>query len=57
MSNKEIALSYQRKGLSVIPIWSQAQIKRKQPSYFVNEYNKELEKNKNEASPLSDDEV
>ena len=28
MTNKDIALSYLQKGLSVIPLWSRAQIKR-----------------------------
>ena len=57
MNNKQIALSYLDKGLSVIPIWSRVQIKRKPPSYFVKEFNEGLEKNKNVANPLSDDEV
>jgi KaiC/GvpD/RAD55 family RecA-like ATPase len=57
MSNKEIALSYLRKGFSVIPLWSQKQIKRKPPSYFVKELNDAIEKNENESNPLSDDEI
>lgn len=57
MSNKDIALSYLRKGLSVIPLWSQKRIRRKPPSYFVKELNDAHEKNKNAAEPKSDDEI
>lgn len=57
MSNKEIALSYRSKGLSIIPIWSLKQIERKPPSYFIREFNNALEKNKKKENPLSDDEV
>jgi len=57
MSNKEIALSYRSKGLSIIPIWSLKQIERKPPSYFIREFNNALEKNKKKENPQSDDEV
>lgn len=57
MTNKDIALSYLRKGLSVIPIWSLEQIKRKPPAYFVNELNKKLEENKASKEPKSEDQI
>ena len=57
MTNKDIALSYLQKGLSVIPLWSRAQIERKQPRYFVDEFNKMLDENKISDDPISEDDV
>ena len=57
MTNKNIALSYLNKGMSVIPLWSLAQIKRKPPTYFVEELNKKDKENKASAEPKSDDQV
>ena len=57
MTNKDIALSYLRKGLSVIPLWSRAQIVRNPPSYFTAELNKKHEENKNSENPISDDQI
>jgi hypothetical protein len=34
MNNKEIALSYLKHGLSVIPLWSPAMLNRNPPKYF-----------------------
>ena len=42
MSNKDIALSYLRQGLPVIPLWSPELIKQ-QPGKFANELKKKLD--------------
>jgi len=57
MTNKDIALSYLRKGLSVIPLWSRTQIERKPPSYFETELNEKIEENKKNGNPISEDQV
>ena len=57
MTNKDIALSYLQKGLSVIPLWSRAQIEKKPPSYFVNEFNKKLDENKNSENPIPENDI
>jgi replicative DNA helicase len=57
MTTKDIAISYLHKGLSVIPLWSREQIKRKPPRYFVDELNKLLDENKKSDNPISEDEV
>jgi len=57
MTNKDFALSYLQKGLSVIPLWSREQIKRKPPRYFVDEFNKLLDENKESENPISEDDV
>ena len=57
MTNKDIALSYLQKGLSVIPLWSRAQIEKKPPSYFVTEFNKKLDENKKSANPIPEDDI
>ena len=57
MTNKDIALSYLQKGLSVIPLWSRERIERKPPSYFMTEFNKLLDENKESENPLSEDDV
>ena len=56
MSNKEIALSYLRQGLSVIPVWSPELIKR-QPYQFASELKKKLEENNRAENPKSKEEV
>ena len=56
MNNKEIALSYLRQGLSVIPVWSPELIKQ-QPAKFANELKKKLEKNREDENPKSKEEV
>jgi len=57
MTAKDIALSYLHKGLSVIPLWSREQIKRKPPRYFVDELNKLLDTNKESDNPISEDDI
>jgi replicative DNA helicase len=57
MTNKDIALSYLNKGLSVIPLWSREQIKRKPPRYFVDELNKQLDANKESDNPIPEDDI
>ena len=56
MNNKEIALSYLRQGLPVIPLWSPELIKQ-QPDKFVKELKKKLEGNKVIENPKSKEEV
>ena len=56
MNNKEIALSYLRQGLPVIPLWSPELIKQ-QPAKFANELKKKLEKNREDENPKSKEEV
>jgi len=57
MSKKQIALNYLKKGLSVIPLWSYAEIKRKPPVYFANELNSMIEENKKSDRPKPEEEV
>jgi len=57
MTNKDIALSYLNKGVSVIPLWSREQIKRKPPRYFVDELNKQLDANKESDNPIPEDDI
>ena len=56
MNNKEIALSYLRLGLPVIPLWSPELIKQ-QPAKFANELKKKLEKNREDENPKSKEEL
>ena len=46
-----------KKVLSVIPLWSRAQIKRKPPAYFVDELNKKLDENQESDNPISEDDI
>jgi hypothetical protein len=57
MTNKDIALSYLHKGLSVIPLWSRQQIEKNPPSYFVNDLNKQIDENKESDNPISEDDI
>jgi replicative DNA helicase len=57
MSNKEAALGYLRKGLSVIPLWSQAMLRKNQPRYFVEQMAKKLEENRASNEPLPEGEL
>ena len=57
MTNKDIALSYLQKGLSIIPLWSRAQILKKPPPYFVNELNRKLDENRESEDPISENEI
>ena len=53
MTNLEIALGYLDKGLSFIPLWSPAILKKSPPQKFREQVNKALEKNAKEENPLS----
>jgi replicative DNA helicase len=57
MTNKDAALNYLRKGLSVIPLWSPAMIKKRPPRYFVEQIEKKLEENRTSKEPLPEDEI
>jgi replicative DNA helicase len=57
MSNKDAALGYLRKGLSVIPLWSPAMLKKSPPKYFVEHLQKELEENSGTENSLLEDEI
>jgi len=53
MTNKEIALSYLKEGLSVIPLWSPAMLKNNPPKYYIDNLNKKLAQIDKSESPLS----
>ena len=53
MTNLEIALGYLERGLSVIPLWSPAILKKNPPQKFREQVSKALEKNAKEKNPLS----
>jgi replicative DNA helicase len=57
MNNKEAALSYLRKGLSVIPLWSPGVLKRKPPKFFTEQLQKALNDNDASESPLPKEDV
>jgi len=57
MTNKEIALSYLRRGLSVIPLYSPEMVKSRPPKRFTEELQKQLEDNRQNGNSLSKDEV
>ncbi|MCE5262336.1 MAG: bifunctional DNA primase/polymerase, partial [Deltaproteobacteria bacterium] len=57
MSNREIALSYLEKGLSVIPLYSPEMLKVNPPKRFREELGKEIEKNKQSENPLPENDV
>lgn len=57
MTNKEIALSYLEKGLSVIPIWSPEMVKRKAPKQFTEPLQKKLAENKQQDNPIPEDDI
>ena len=57
MTNKEIALSYLNKGLSVIPLWSIELLNTSPPKYYVDNLKKKLFENSQFPSPQSDDEI
>jgi replicative DNA helicase len=57
MTNKDAALNYLRKGLSVIPLWSPLMIKKGPPRYFVEQMEKKLEENRKSEKPLPENEI
>jgi replicative DNA helicase len=57
MTNKEIALSYLNKGLSIIPLYSPSLLKRKPPKKFAEKLNRKLAKNTQSENPLSEEEI
>ena len=57
MTNKELALSYLEKGFSVIPVWSPEMVKTKPTRDFVDNLKKALAKNKDNGSPISEEEI
>jgi replicative DNA helicase len=56
MSNLEIALSYLKKGISVMPIWSPEMVKSN-PERFNKKLRAELKENSESENPLSEEEV
>lgn len=57
MSTKEIALSYLRKNLSVIPLWSPEMVRSRPPQHYVDALNRALAENKNRETPRPDEEI
>ena len=57
MMNKEIALSYLNKGLSIIPLWSPGLQNISPPKYYTDNFKKKLFENSQLLSPQSDDEI
>ena len=57
MANKEIALSYLKKGLSVIPLWSPEILDTSPPKYYTDNLKKKLLKNSQLPAPQPDDEI
>jgi len=57
MSNLDIALSYLKKGLSIVPLYSPAMIERVQPKRFSDALTQELKNNDRSSSSLSDKEA
>jgi replicative DNA helicase len=51
MSNKEIALNYVKRGLSVIPLWSPSMLKRNPPKYFTEQLQQKLVENEARETP------
>jgi len=57
MSNLKVALSYQKKGVSVIPLYSEEILKNRPPEWYLESLNKALAKNAKQDDPLSENEV
>jgi hypothetical protein len=57
MSNKDVALGYLRRGLSVIPLYSPAMLKQKPPKKFQQEIQEKLNKNALAGSPKTETEI
>lgn len=57
MTNKEIALSYLERGLSVIPLYSPDMIKRNPPRESAKLLQKQLAENKNNVNPLPEEDI
>ena len=57
MTNKEIALSYLQKGLSVIPLWSPELLKISPPKHYADSLKKKLSENSLLPAPQSNDEI
>ena len=53
MMNKEIALAYLNRGLSVIPLWSPKMLKHSPPKYFKEHLDKKLQENSKMETPLA----
>ena len=57
MTNKDIALSYLLKGLSVIPLWSPEMLNAGPPKYYVDNLKKKMLENSQLPAPQADDEI
>jgi replicative DNA helicase len=57
MNNKEAALSYLRKGYSVITLYSASMLKRKPPKKFQKTMQEKLAENAAKGNPLSDKDI
>jgi hypothetical protein len=57
MTNKEIALSYLNKGLSVIPLWSPELLNTSPPKYYVDNLKKKMFENSQLPVPQPDEEI
>ena len=57
MNQIDIALSYLKKDLSVIPLWSPEMLNTSPPKYYVDNLKKKLFENSQFPAPQSDDEI
>jgi len=57
MNNLEIALSYLKKGLSIIPLYSPEMVKINHPKSFIEELRREFAKNDASDNPLPKDTI
>jgi hypothetical protein len=57
MANKEVALSYLNKGISVIPIWSPKLLEVNPPKYYEINLRKKMNENAYLPMPLDPDKI
>ena len=57
MNNKAIAQNYLKHGLSVIPLWSPAMLKRNPPKYFTEQLQKKLAENEASENPVPEKDI
>jgi len=57
LSNKEIALSYLERGLSVIPLYGPEMVKRNPPRKFTESLQKQLAENEKKDNPVSKEDI
>lgn len=57
LSNKEIALSYLERGLSVIPLYSPEMVNRNPPGKFIESLQKQIAENEKKGGPLTKEDI